>query len=122
MATISKSFKLMFDLPYATHRYFYEAITTTQHAALIIKKRFVNFVEMIKQSNKVAPKMLLQHVENDVRSVTGSNIRRLLLENNKTALWDIEFKGSIQNPVPEGDVWRIGVAFESIDNLNNVKF
>ena len=58
----------LFDLPYATHKYFYEAITTTQHAALIIKKRFVNFVEMIRKSNKVAPKMLLQHVEN-VRSV-----------------------------------------------------
>ena len=70
----------------------------------------------------VAPKMLLQHVENDVRSVTGSNIRQLLLENNKTALSDIEFKGSIQNPVPEGDLWRIGLAFDSIDILNNVKF
>ena len=39
MSTVSKSFKILFDLPYATHKYFYEAITT-QHAALIIKKRF----------------------------------------------------------------------------------
>ena len=112
----------MFDLPYATHRYFYEAITTTQHAALIIKRRFINFVEMIRNSNKVAPKLLLRHVENDVRSVTGSNIRQLLLENSKTNLSDIEFKGSVLNPVPEGDVWRIGLAFDSIDILNNVKF
>ena len=92
----------LFDLPYATHKYFYEAITT-QHAALIIKKRFVNFVEMIRKSNKVAP-MLLQHVENDVRSVTGSNIRQLLLENNKRNLSDIKFKGQVLlHPVPAGD-------------------
>ena len=77
---------------------------------------------MIRNSNKVAPKLLLRHVENDVRSVTGSNIRQLLLENSKTNLSDIEFKGSVLNPVPEGDVWRIGLAFDSIDILNNVKF
>ena len=94
----------LFDLPYATHKYFYEAITTTQHAALIIKKRFVNFVEMIRKSYKVSPKMLLQHVENDVRSVTGSNIRQLLLENNKRNLSDIKFKGQVLlHPVPAGD-------------------
>ena len=122
MSTVSKSFKILFDLPYATHKYFYEAITSTQHAALIIKKRFVNFVDMIRKSNKVAPKKLLQYVEHDVRSVTGSNIRQLLLENNKRNLSDIEFKGRVLHPVPAGDEWRIGFAFDSIDILNNIKF
>ena len=89
MSTISKSFKLMFDLPFVTHQYFYEAITASQHAALLIRKRFVNFIKMINRSHICAPKKLHQHVKNDVRSVTGLKIRQLLLENNKMHWSDI---------------------------------
>ena len=66
MSTIQRSFKIMFDLPYETHRYFYEVVTATKHPTIIVKRRFVNFLSMINQSNKVAPKLLLQHVQCDV--------------------------------------------------------
>ena len=66
MSTIQWSFKIMFDLPYETHRYFYEVVTATKHPTIIVKRRFVNFLSMINQSNKVAPKLLLQHVQCDV--------------------------------------------------------
>ena len=59
---------------------------------------------------KVAPKKLLQYVEHDVRYDTGSNIRQLLLENNKRNLSDIEFKGQVLHPVPASDEWRIDFA------------
>ena len=58
MSTIQKSFKIAFDLPYATHRYYYEAITKTQHPLLIIRRRFLNFIEMIRKSKKETPKKL----------------------------------------------------------------
>ena len=77
---------------------------------------------MINKSQKEAPKLLLQHVKDDVRSVTGSNIRQILLENKKTELSDITFKGEVLHQVPEGEQWRIGFALDSIDILNDVRF
>ena len=124
MSTIQRSFKLVFDLPYETHRYFFEAVTAMQHPSLIIKRRFVNFLKMINQSNKVAPKVLFQHVKNDVRSVTGSNIRCLLLEFDEGNLNDVEpkLKSHILHPVPELEDWRIGLLFDAINNVEDSCF
>ena len=82
----------------------------------------MNFIKMINKSEKEAPKLLLQHVKDDVRSVTGSNIRQILLENEKTDLADITFNGEVLHQVPEGEKWRIGFALDSIDILNDVRF
>ena len=114
--------KIMFDLPYDTHRYFYEAVTATKHPSIIIRTRFVNFLKMINQSNKVAPKLLLQHVQCDVRSVTGSNLRSLFLEYDTMDLSDVEpqLKSCTLIPVPEVEKWRIGVLLDAIDNLNDI--
>ena len=122
MSTIQRSFKIMFDLPYDTHRYFYEAVTATKHPSIIIRTRFVNFLKMINQSNKVAPKLLLQHVQSDVRSVTGSNLRSLFLEYDTMDLSDVEpqLKSCTLIPVPEVEKWRIGVLLDAIDNLNDI--
>ena len=84
----------------------------------------MNFMKMIDQSNKVAPKLLFQHVKNDVRSVTGSNIRCLLLEFDEGDLYDVEpkLKSHILHPVPELEDWRIGLLFDAINNLEDSCF
>ena len=113
MASIQKSFKIMFSLPYATHRYFLEAVTCTQHAALIIRKRFLGFLNMIEKSSKNAPLELLQILRNDVRTITGSNIRAIKLEFNESNLEKIQInKDMVMYPVPEHELWRVGFVHE----------
>ena len=121
MSTIQRSFKIMFNLPYETHRYFYEALTDTQHAVLQIKRRFLNFIRMIQQSKKEAPKILLEIIQYDVRSTTGANLRNLMLEQEALIIEDLKIdKRQRMFPVPDDDQWRVGVASEVIDALNGL--
>ena len=82
----------------------------------------MNSIDMIEQSNKEAPKLLLQHILYDARSVTGSNFRHLMLEFNVRKLSELNLKGYTQHPTPENEEWRIGVAIDAINALNNVSF
>ena len=111
----------MFNLPYETHRYFYEALTDTQHAVLQIKRRFLNFIRMIQQSKKEAPKILLEIIQYDVRSTTGANLRNLMLEQEALIIEDLKIdKRQRMFPVPDDDQWRVGVTSEVIDALNGL--
>ena len=111
--SIHKSFKVMFDLPYATHRYFFEAITRTLHPALIIRKRFLGFLNMIEKSKKKAPSELLKIIQNDVRTTTGSNIRKLKIEFNDNNIDNIKIDRDVTMfHVPEDEFWRVGFVEE----------
>ena len=66
----------------------------------------------LQQSNKVAPKLLLQHLQCDVRSVTGSN---LICE-----VYFLKLKSCTLIPVQDMEKWRIGVLLDAIDNLNDI--
>ena len=117
MASIQKSFKLMFSLPHATHRYFLEVVTCTQHAALIIRKRFLGFLNMIEKSCKNAPSELLQIIRNDVRTITGSNIRQIKLEFNESNLDKIRIhKDMVMYSVPDNEMWRVGFVHEILQS------
>ena len=103
----------MFDLPYATHRYFFEAITRTLHPALIIRKRFLGFLNMIEKSKKKAPSELLKIIQNDVRTTTGSNIRKLKIEFNDNNIDNIKIDRDVTMfHVPEDEFWRVGFVEE----------
>ena len=43
------SFRIMYDLPLATHRYFVEPITGKNHAKTLMIKNFILFCELIQQ-------------------------------------------------------------------------
>ena len=115
--SIHKSFKMMFDLPYATHRYYFEAITKTQHPALIIRKRFLGFLNMIDKSKKNAPLELLKIIQNDVRTTTGSNIRKIMTEFNDSSIDNIKIGKSVTMfPVPGDEVWRVSFVNEILQS------
>ena len=45
-------------------------------------RRFVNFVNTIRKSSKVALRSLLKVIEHDTRSVTGHNLRMIWLKSD----------------------------------------
>ena len=71
------SFRIMYDLPYATHRFFVESVFVKIHLRNILMKRFLGFLSQIEKSSKKLPINFLKLVKHDARSTTGSNLRNI---------------------------------------------
>ena len=79
--TYNTSFRVMYDLPRETHKYFVEPITGKTHLKKTLCKRFLNFIESVKSSKKIALKNLFKVVKYDCRSVsvTESNLLNIMI-------------------------------------------
>ena len=114
------SLKYIWDLPHATHRYFYEHLTECRHLKILLIRRFLNFVYSIAEGRNELCKFLLNMTYRNVKSVTGSNIKNIEHEvGERIAIGDlrksmrkvckkIEFE-----KVPETEVWRISALKEA---------
>ena len=65
------SFRIMYDLPYATHRFFVESVSGQIHLKNILMKRLLGFLSQIEKLTKKLPLKLLKVVKHDARSTTG---------------------------------------------------
>ena len=74
----NKNIKMIYDLPWATHRWVLEEITGSNLKVMLFS-RFVKFVNAIFKSKKPALRFLLSVSKSDVRSLTESNLRSILL-------------------------------------------
>ena len=116
--TWNRSVKVMYDLPYATHRWIIEPVSDSTHVRRILINRFLNLIKQIKKSSKFVTNMLLRTIQNNVRSVTGYNLRRIMLEsgkNNVDQLKDVGINNIEYHPVSNDDKWKIKVIKECID-------
>jgi aspartate/glutamate racemase len=81
-------------------------------------KRFLSFILQIENSQKTLPKLLLQTVKRDCRSVTGSNLRNILLLTRKDTIEELVPDDAFQMnyiPVMDENKWRIAMIKELID-------
>ena len=53
-------------------------------------KRFLSFLSQVNKSTKLLPKLLLNLVNNDARSTTGSNLRNIRLLTGKDRVEDLK--------------------------------
>ena len=118
----NKSVKIMFDLPYATHRHLIEPITGHRHVRLTLVSRFLGFIEQIRRSQKIIPKMLLSQIQCDVRSTTGRNLRKILLQTDKLSVSDLK-KDDISmlkyHPTSTEEKWKENLVNELIRVRDN---
>ena len=115
------SVRKTFDLPLQTHRYLIEPVSEHIHLKKLLLRRFISFLQQIMKSNKMVPKMLLKCVKNDTRSITGANIRKLLILTKKDNIDSISAKDIDDIEYEEifnEDLWRVNV----IKELTDVKF
>ena len=75
--TYNQSVKIMWNLPRSASRIFIEPLTGTRHLKKVLIKRFLSFVDSIKNSKKIALKNLFKIVKSDCGSVTGRNLQRI---------------------------------------------
>ena len=115
--TYNKSVKIMYDLPWATHRYLIEPLTGLPHVRRIWVKRYLSFVKMIRNSRKPSVIQLLDTVLRDVRLTTGSNLRTIMLLTDKNSIEDLEF-GKVDvkyHEIQESEAWRVDLIREVVD-------
>ena len=117
-ATFNRSIKIIFDLPWATHRYFMEPLINKPHLQRVLIKRYLSFIKKIDNSKKMALKTLLEIVKRDVRTTTGKNLRRIMLLTGKNTVLDLEV-GDAEfidyHKVPDCEAWRINFVKELVE-------
>ena len=102
--------KVIYDLPWSTHRWVIEEITGKSLQVMLLK-RFLKFTSSILKTTKPFIKFLLRAVSADVRSNTGSNLRTILLKTGVQAVpgitmpWQIKTKRL--HEVPGGEEWKV---------------
>ena len=114
-STYNRSVKIMLDLPWATHRYLIEPLTGTPHVSRQLVRRYLSFVNKMEASQKSPLRALLDIAKNDVRSITGSNLRRIMLLSGRNSIDDIKNVDVPYHVVPDDDVWRVGFVKELIE-------
>ena len=121
----------MWDLSIKTHKYFIESLSERKHIKSVLIKRFLSFIEHLKKSPKIVARKLLKTIKHDTSSVTGSNLRNIMLLVKKTTIEDLnptESDNVQYCPVDEDNIWKIGVAKELLEvqsgnmELPNFKF
>ena len=110
--------KIVFDLPFATHRSIIKPITQSYHIKETLVKRFLSFIKQVKSSPKKLPKHILNTIKLDTRSTTGSNLRNILLlskKSNVDKLDIFDFKSINYHPISKEDSWKPGMILEITD-------
>ena len=119
--TWNVSVRRMFNLPWQTHCYLVEPVSQQPHVRKLMASRFLNFVQSIRSRKKIAIRNLLKSIEFDTRSVTGQNLRRLLLQSNVLDIQKLKATDvtSAYRSMSEEDQFRVGFINEIIDVQNN---
>ena len=117
-STYNKGIKVTFDLPVETHRNLIVPVSRHPHLRQTLVSRFLGFVDQIKASKKIIPKMLLNHIMYDVRSTTGKNLRTILLQTEKDEVKDLgksDARDLSYHPLGEEEKWKDELLNELID-------
>ena len=78
-ATYNRNVKRTYNLPYPTHRNLLPVISGVKPLRVTLAKRFLIFTEKLRNSEKPVLRQMIRLVENNVNTVTGRNLRRILL-------------------------------------------
>ena len=114
--TWNVSIRTMLSLPRNTHRYLLEPLSETPHIIKSIWQRFITFVSNIACGKKSVLKRVLDVVHNDVRSVTGRNLRYLKKKTANFNEQELNVHEKPYKPIPSKDMWRLYLAREIIDS------
>ena len=118
--TWNTAVRIMYDLPLQTHRCLIEPVSGVQHLKFVLIERFLGFLEQIKKSRKAVPKHILKYVKSDVRSITGSNVRNILLLTEKDDFEDVTKHDIKKLKYHESnDSWKTSFIKEIINIKNN---
>ena len=116
--TWNVSVRLMFNLPRTTHKYFIEPISENPHIKFNLMKRFLNFCEQLRNSDKSILKMMINKTQFNTQSRTGQNLRTIMLiceKNEVSQVRPSDLTTRNYSEVPDDEFWRISFLKELIE-------
>ena len=96
------------------------SLSESVHIKKTFIKQFLTFVDRIKSSKKIALKKVFNTVKYDCQSVTGSNLRNIMLLVDKSSIGDlcVEDSSNISyHPIAQEDLWRVDLINQTVDAL-----
>ena len=101
-----------------------EPVLGKEHMKLKLIRNYLGFVKALRNSTKYILKVLYKISSRDVRTVTGSNLRNILLLTNEmqvdklrpTMVDNISYK-----QIDESQMWRVPLVLEILDIQHGVK-
>ena len=110
--TWSVSIRRMLRLDRRTHRYLIEPLSGMEHLKKSVFKAFMSFTEKLQSSPKGAVREVYAVVKNDCRSVTGANLRNIILEcivDPSRLYSDVSIQKKQFFPIPPDAEWKISL-------------
>ena len=90
--TWNVAMRKMMKLNRCSHKYLIEPLSQTRHIKFSLMKRFINFTHNILNFSKTFLKALHSCVRKDCRSITGNNLRNIMLQLNVDNIESITMK------------------------------
>ena len=113
----NKIVRIVFNLPYCTHRYLLEPFSGFTHVFTMLTNRFMKFYNTLYFSSKNVVSNLRLCQEGDCRSNFGLNIQNICLMNETSNIFECK-KNSIKYfPIVEEDLWRVDILKELKESL-----
>ena len=117
-ASWNRSVKIVHNLPWSTHRNLIVPISQKPHMKTLLMMRMMRFVNKLAISKKPVLRQLLRLTMNNTQSVTGRNLRGILLETSKARVEDItedDIRMIGYHPLDESEQWRIAIIKEVME-------
>ena len=115
----NKILRIVFNLPYCTHRYLLEPYSGFSHLLTMLTNRFLKFYKTLYFSEKNVISNLRICQENDCRSTFGQNVRNICLKNNVDTIFECKINAIKYFPIDDRERWRINILRDLISHKDN---
>ena len=103
--------RVVYDLNWATPNYLVESLSNVKNCKQMIYKRYVKFLSSLESNRRPELRALLSIVKNNCRSITGGNLRKILIDSGvkiEPGVTQIQSLNSYTvYETPEGQEWRL---------------
>ena len=123
--TFNISVRIMYNVPRDCHKYLIEPITEQPHLKFILIKTFLNFRKQVLDGPKSIVKNMFNICQYNSSTITGSNLRQIVLLCKKPSINHIESTDidSLEyTPIPENEQWRVSVAKDLLEARHHGDF
>ena len=113
--TFNMNIKITHNLPCPTHRNLLPVISNVRPLRLTLSRRLLIFTQKIRQFHKPVLRQMMRLVENDTRTVTGRNLRSILLLTDRSTIRQLQ-PSDVDNVCYYGEPeqWRVQSLLELI--------
>ena len=108
----------VFDLPWQTHRYWIETVSSCHHPKTLLLARFVKFAGTLTASKKSSVRYLSSLCHGDRRTLLGRTLEKISSEchTELVSLTPNTVKNTLKYfPIPDDQKWRAPLLLELLD-------